>query len=39
MEGGTKTTCEEETEGMTIQRQPHLGIRPINNHQNLEMLL
>jgi hypothetical protein len=23
-----------ETEGMTIQRLPHLGIHPINNHQN-----
>jgi hypothetical protein len=31
MEGGTKFRAE--TEGMTIQRLPHLGIHPINNHQ------
>jgi hypothetical protein len=33
MEGVTKTKCEAETEGMTIQRLPHLGIHLINNHQ------
>jgi hypothetical protein len=33
MEGVTKTKCGPETEGMTIQRLPHLGIHPINNHQ------
>jgi hypothetical protein len=31
MEGVTKFRAE--TEGMTIQRLPHLGIHPINNHQ------
>jgi hypothetical protein len=34
MEGVTETKCEAETGGMTIQRLPHLGIHPINNHQN-----
>ena len=34
MEGVTETKCEAETEGMTIQRLPHLRIHPINNHQN-----
>jgi hypothetical protein len=29
-----KKKCEADTEGMTIQRLPHLGIHPINNHQN-----
>ena len=33
MEGVTETKCGAETEGMTIQRLPHLGIHPINNHQ------
>jgi hypothetical protein len=28
-----------ETEGMTIQRLPHLGIHPINNHQTPQTLL
>jgi hypothetical protein len=31
MEGVTKFRVE--SEGMTIQRLPHLGIHPINNHQ------
>jgi hypothetical protein len=31
--GVTETTCGVETEGMTIQRLPHLGIHPIYNHQ------
>jgi hypothetical protein len=29
---GNKIPMEAETEGMTIQRLPHLGIHPINNH-------
>jgi hypothetical protein len=33
MEGVTETNFGAETEGMTIQRLPHLGIQPINNHQ------
>jgi hypothetical protein len=28
MEGVTETKCGAETEGMTIQRLPHLGIHP-----------
>jgi hypothetical protein len=32
-EGVTERNCETETEGMTIQTLPHLGIHPINNHQ------
>jgi hypothetical protein len=31
--GVTETKFEAETEGRTIQRLPHLGIHPINNHQ------
>jgi hypothetical protein len=33
MEGVTATKLGGETEGRTIQRLPHLGIHPINNHQ------
>jgi hypothetical protein len=33
MEGVTEAKFRAETEGMTIQRLPHLGIHPINNHQ------
>ena len=33
MEGVTETKFGAETEGMTIQRLPHLEIYPINNHQ------
>jgi hypothetical protein len=33
MEGDTKTKFGAETEGMTIQRLPHLAIHPINSHQ------
>jgi hypothetical protein len=33
MEGVTEMKCKAETEGKTIQRLPHLGIHPINNHQ------
>ena len=32
MEGVTETKFEAETEGRTIQRLPHQGIHPINNH-------
>jgi hypothetical protein len=38
MEGVTETKCEAEIEGMTIQRTPHLGIHPTNNHQNQILL-
>jgi hypothetical protein len=38
LEGVTETKCEAETEGMTIQRGSHLGIHPINNHQNQTLL-
>jgi hypothetical protein len=33
MGGLTETKFREVTEGMTIQRLPHLGIHPINNLQ------
>ena len=29
----------EETEGMTIQRLPHLGIYPINNHHSQALIV
>jgi hypothetical protein len=38
LSGITETTCEAETEGMTNQRLLHLGIHPINNHQNQTLL-
>jgi hypothetical protein len=38
MEGVTETKCKAEIEGMTIQRLPHLGIHPINNHQSQTLL-
>jgi hypothetical protein len=38
MEGVTETKFRAETEEMTIQRLPHLGIHPINNHQNQTLL-
>jgi hypothetical protein len=38
VEGVTETKCEAETEGMTIQRLPYLGIYPINNHQTQTLL-
>jgi hypothetical protein len=38
MEGVTETKFRAETEGMTIQRLPHLGIQPINNHQTQTLL-
>jgi hypothetical protein len=33
MEGVIETMCGAETEGMAIQRLPHLGIHPTYNHQ------
>jgi hypothetical protein len=38
MEGVTETKCEAETEGMSIQRVPLLGMHPINNQQNQTLL-
>jgi hypothetical protein len=38
MGGVTKKKCGAETEGITIQRLPYLGIHPINNHQTLSLL-
>ena len=38
MEGVTETKHAAETEGMTIQRLPHLGIHPINNQQTQTLL-
>ena len=38
MEGVTETKFGAETEGMTIQRLPHLGIHPINNQQTQTLL-
>jgi hypothetical protein len=32
MEGVTETKFRAEPEGTTIQRLPHLGIHPMNNH-------
>jgi hypothetical protein len=34
MEGVTETKFRAKPEGTTIQRLPHLGIYPINNHQS-----
>jgi hypothetical protein len=34
MEEVTETKFRAEPEGMSTQRLPHLGIHPINNHQN-----
>jgi hypothetical protein len=34
----TYTKCGAETEGMTIQRLPHLGIHPIYSHQTQTLL-
>jgi hypothetical protein len=39
MEGVTETKCGAETEGMTIQRLPHLGIHPIYRYQTQTLLL
>jgi hypothetical protein len=38
IEGNTDTKCGEETEGRTIQRLPHLGIHPMNNHKTQTLL-
>ena len=38
MEEVTQTKCGAETEGMTIQRLPHLGIHPIYSHQTQTLL-
>jgi hypothetical protein len=35
---GGVTMCGAETEGMTIQRLPHLGIHPIYSHQTQILL-
>jgi hypothetical protein len=34
VEGVTETKFRALPEGMTNQRLPHLGIHPVNNHQN-----
>jgi hypothetical protein len=38
MEGVTETKCGAETEGMTIQRLPHLRIHPKYSYQTLTLL-
>jgi hypothetical protein len=38
MGGDTETKCRSETEVMTIQSLPDLGIHPINNHQTQTLL-
>jgi hypothetical protein len=38
MEGVTETKCGVETEGRTIQRLPHLGVHPTDNHQTQTLL-
>jgi len=38
MGGDTEIKCGAETEGKTIQRLPHLGIHPIDNHQAQTLL-
>jgi hypothetical protein len=38
MEGDTDTKFRAETERRTIQRLPHPGIHPINNHQTQTLL-
>jgi hypothetical protein len=38
LEGVTEKKFGGETEGMTIQKMPHLGIHPINNHQTQTLL-
>jgi hypothetical protein len=38
MEGVTETKYRVEIEGITIQKLPHLGIYPINNHQTQTLL-
>jgi hypothetical protein len=38
LEEATETNLGAETEGMTFQRLPHLGIHPIYNHQTQTLL-
>jgi hypothetical protein len=38
MEGVSETHFGAEMEGRTIQRLPHLGIHPLNNHQTQTLL-
>jgi hypothetical protein len=38
MGANTESKCGAETEGKATQRLPHLGIHPINNHQNQALL-
>jgi hypothetical protein len=38
LERVTETKFREETVGITIQKLPHLGIHPINNHQTQILL-
>jgi hypothetical protein len=38
MEGVIETKFGAETEGMTIQRLPHPGVHPINNHETQTLL-
>jgi hypothetical protein len=38
MRGVTEKKYEAETEGKAIQRLPHLGIHPVNNHQTQTLL-
>jgi hypothetical protein len=38
MEGVTETKFRAETEGRTIQRLPHSGTHPIDNHQTQTLL-
>jgi hypothetical protein len=38
MERATEAKFEAETEGRTIQKLPHLGFHPINNHQTQTLL-
>jgi len=38
LEGGTETKFRAETEGMTIQRPPHLGVQPKTSHQTQTLL-
>jgi hypothetical protein len=38
MEGVTETKYGAETEGMIIQKLPHLGIHPIYNHRTQTLL-
>jgi hypothetical protein len=38
MEGVTETKFRAETEGMSIQRLPYMGIQPIHNHQTQTLL-